>query len=90
MLKIFNFYSEIILGNYLDIWQVFSGHTDSEVWWRYRPLYQLSHNHCQIILAVNTLNGDVSGQSYEASTIVIYNSRVVPDLKIPHITTLEL
>ena len=30
-----------------------------------------------------------SGQSYKASTIVIYASRVVPDLKIPHITTLE-
>ena len=31
-----------------------------------------------------------SGQSYKASTIVIYDSRVVPDLKIPHITTLDL
>ena len=30
-----------------------------------------------------------SGQSYKASTIVIYDSRVVPDWKIPHITTLE-
>ena len=30
-----------------------------------------------------------SGQSYKASTIVIYDSRVLPDLKIPHITTLE-
>ena len=30
-----------------------------------------------------------SGQSYEACTIVNYDSRVVPDLKIPHITTLE-
>ena len=29
------------------------------------------------------------GKSYKASTIVIYDSRVVPDLKIPHITTLE-
>ena len=29
------------------------------------------------------------GQSYKASTIVNYYSRVVPDLKIPHITTLE-
>ena len=32
---------------------------------------------------------DSCGQSYKASTIVIYASRVVPDLKIPHITTLE-
>ena len=30
-----------------------------------------------------------SGQSYKDSTIVNYDSRVVPDLKIPHITTLE-
>ena len=30
-----------------------------------------------------------SGQSYKASTIIIYASRVVPDLKLPHITTLE-
>ena len=30
-----------------------------------------------------------SGQSYKGSTIVNYNSRVVPDLKIPYITTLE-
>ena len=30
-----------------------------------------------------------SGQSYKASKIVIYDSRVVPDLKIPHIMTLE-
>ena len=31
----------------------------------------------------------LSGQSYKASTIVIYASRVAHDLKIPHITTLE-
>ena len=31
-----------------------------------------------------------SGQSYKAFTIIIYDYRVVPDLKIPHITTLEL
>ena len=30
-----------------------------------------------------------SGQSYKAPTIVNYDSRVAPDLKIPHITTLE-
>ena len=30
-----------------------------------------------------------SGQSYKASMIVIYDSRVIPDLKIPHITTLD-
>ena len=31
-----------------------------------------------------------SGQSYKASTIVIYHPRDIPDLKIPHITTLDL
>ena len=30
-----------------------------------------------------------SGQSFKGLTIVNYNSRVIPDLKIPHITTLE-
>ena len=29
------------------------------------------------------------GQYYKASMIVIYDTRVVPDLKIPHITTLK-
>ena len=29
-----------------------------------------------------------SGQSFKAPTIVIYDSRVVPDLKLPHIMTL--
>ena len=31
----------------------------------------------------------LSGQSYKAPTIVIYDCRVVPDLKLPHIKTLE-
>ena len=31
----------------------------------------------------------IRGQSYKASTILIYDSRVVPDLKIPHITNLD-
>ena len=30
------------------------------------------------------------GQSYKASTIINYNSRVIPDLKIHYIITLEL
>ena len=30
------------------------------------------------------------GQSYKHFTIVNYDCRVVPDLKIPHIMTLEL
>ena len=32
---------------------------------------------------------DFSGQYYKAYTIINYDFRVVPDLKIPHITTLE-
>ena len=41
---------------------------------------QWLHFSCKIIF---------SGQSYKAPTIVIYESRVIPDLKLPHITTLE-
>ena len=32
---------------------------------------------------------ETSGQSYKGSTIVNYDSGVVPDLKIPHITILD-
>ena len=39
------------------------------------------------IFFVIRLRNVTSGQSYKTSTIVIYDSRVVPDLKIPHITT---
>ena len=31
----------------------------------------------------------ISGQSYKASMLVKYDSRVVPDWKIPHIMTIE-
>ena len=34
-------------------------------------------------------SGCFSGQSYKHFMIVIYDSRVVPDWKIPHITTLQ-
>ena len=34
---------------------------------------------------VTNVGSVISGQSYKASTIVNYDSRVVPDLKIPHI-----
>ena len=33
--------------------------------------------------------GKISDQSYKHFTLVNYGSRVVTDLKIPHITTLE-
>ena len=32
---------------------------------------------------------NISGQSYKHFTIVNYDSRVIPDLKLPHIMTLE-
>ena len=49
-----------------------------------------SQQHAGLHHAVLRLQQEVtSGQSYKASTIVIYDSTVVPDLKIPHITTLE-
>ena len=38
---------------------------------------------------INQIFFSPCGLSYKASTIVMYDSRVVPDLKIPHITTLE-
>ena len=41
-------------------------------------------------LQIKFYNIDYCGQSYKASTIVIYDSRVVPDWKIPHIMTPEL
>ena len=51
-----------------------SGHTTAEQ----KPPY------------LSAFHGSVtSGQSYKASTIVIYYSRVKLDLKIPHITTLD-
>ena len=36
-----------------------------------------------------TNNHSTSGQSYKAPMIVIYDSRVVPDLKLPHIMARE-
>ena len=35
-----------------------------------------------------SLTTKLCGQSYKASTLVIYDSTVIPDLTIPHITTL--
>ena len=40
-------------------------------------------------LDLEYFNINCCGKSYKASTIVIYDSRVIPDLKIPYITTLE-
>ena len=42
-----------------------------------------------IIQRLGTGLGPICGQYYKASMIVIYDSRVVPDLKIPHITILD-
>ena len=36
------------------------------------------------------VNLETSGQSYKHFTLINYDSRVVPDWKIPHITILEL
>ena len=57
---------------------------------------QLFFKHAYVLSVQNRTHGFdwltpwSCGQSYKASTIVIYDSRVVPDLKIPHITTLKL
>ena len=46
----------------------------------------------QIVIALDgqklKQNLAISGQSYKAPMIVIYDSRVIPDLKLPHIMTL--
>ena len=45
-----------------------------------------------VILPKTTLNffpSAISGQSYKHFTLINYDSRVVPDWKMPHITTLE-
>ena len=44
---------------------------------------------CGSVWKEQSLPTPTSGQSYKAYTIVNYDSRVVPDWKIPHITTLE-
>ena len=44
----------------------------------------------KMALEVLSLTDISCGQFYKASTIVIYDSRVVPNLKIPHITALDL
>ena len=49
-----------------------------------------SQKQAYLQLAILQLQPEVtSGQSYKASTIVIYDSLVVHDLKIPHIMTLD-
>ena len=45
-----------------------------------------SYKHFPILI---TRRDIFSGQSYKHFTLVNYDSRVVPDWKIPHITTLE-
>ena len=51
------------------------------------PTYYIK-NICSLVES-NPVRLETSGQSYEASMIVIYNSRVVLNLKIPHITTID-
>ena len=50
----------------------------AELWMVWKGALEWNYNMCA-----------VCGQSYKASMIVIYDSRVVPDLKIPNITTQE-
>ena len=49
----------------------------------------LKHNFFKKIMWNISYTSVTSGQSYKHFTLVNYNSRVVPDLKLPHITTLE-
>ena len=43
----------------------------------------------KLFIKLATANGVTSGQSYKHFMLVNYDSRVVPDLKIPHIMTLD-
>ena len=64
----------------------------SSIEWSREVVYNfLLYYSMNCAMAIFKLNGrsEYSGQSYKASSIVIYDSRVIPDLKIPHITTLE-
>ena len=45
--------------------------------------------HTSLLWAKSWTRNTSSGQSYKASMIINYDSGVVPDLKIPHFTTLE-
>ena len=54
-------------------------------------LYVLDFHQKTFITSAAERNSLLStcGQSYKSSTIVFYDSRVVPDLNIPHIMTLD-
>ena len=50
----------------------------------------LADTSLHLLLLPKELDGQpISGQSYKHFTLVNYESRVVPDWNIPHITTLE-
>ena len=57
----------------------------------FTPPYNLLQNFGETFVCVYLPNNylRISGQFYKASMIVMYDSRVIPDLKIPHIMTLE-
>ena len=54
-----------------------------------RAFIRLAPAGMPIFLFGSPLNGLFCGQSYKHFTLVNYDSRVTPDWKIPHITTLE-
>ena len=52
--------------------------------WESNPVLQVGRRR----LILWAMTAPTSGQSYKHFTLVNYDSRVVPDLKLPHITTL--
>ena len=54
-----------------------------------QPDFQKIYKTLATVTVAQLVESNTSGQSYKGSTIVNYDSRVVADLKIPHITTLE-
>ena len=81
--------STYIRYTYLGIYVIHKYNHDSISQLYLRPIYLLRCNSyiCYINFAI--LHRWTSGQSYKHFMLINYDSRVVPDWKIPHITTLE-
>ena len=60
-------------------WKLYKLNAENET------LFKNSRELLGTVLPPNSLI--ICGQSYKVSAIVSYDSRVVPDLKIPHIST---
>ena len=87
-----------ISSNWFEVFVLEFGATNKIIKFRLQPerhilgplfLFDCSTSHVDIMKLTKPISLHNCGQSYKAPTIVNYDSRVVPDWKIPHITTLE-